>query len=268
MKQLRQPHIAEMVAGMLREQILTGKLRDGDDLPRQEDMLQQFSVSKPSLREALRILESQGLITVRRGNQGGAVVHSPREQNAAEMIGLVLQFREVSYADVGAALKLIEPVCTGLVADRKDRRRKVLPQLMKVHKQGIEAIDDPEEFTRLSRLFHETIVDNCGNQTLILVVGALESIWTGQWRIWTAEATREGQYPDKPGRLEGIKAHERIIDAIDKGDQERASRAAQRHLEASYRYTTDGAFDRRIQSRAHELRPNMTHLPPSSEGHG
>src|ERR1700755_1275124 len=81
--QLHQPRLAEMVAALLRERILSGALRDGDPLPRQEDLLKEFGISKPSLREALRILEAEGLITVRRGNRGGALVHVPEAGHAA-----------------------------------------------------------------------------------------------------------------------------------------------------------------------------------------
>src|SRR5258707_617511 len=80
----------ELVADALRDRITGGDLRDGDLLPKQEELLAEFRVSKPSLREALRILETEGLITVRRGNVGGAVVHLPDSDDAGYMIGLIL----------------------------------------------------------------------------------------------------------------------------------------------------------------------------------
>lgn len=250
MTQMKQPRIAEMVASSLRDQILAGELQDGDELPRQDLLLEQFAVSAPSLREALRILESQGLITVRRGNQGGAVVHTPRERTAADMIGMVLRFRDVAYTDIGAALKVIEPACTGLIAARKDRKRKALPRLAKIHEQGKQVIDDFEEFTRLSRAFHEAIVDECGNQTLILIVGALETIYTDQWESWAVEATKKGRNPGGDERQAGLRAHERILAAIEDGDREAAEQASRRHLEASHLHTMDGVFGRHVMSRA------------------
>ena len=82
---------AEIVADELRRQIIDGELSDGDLLPRQEVLVSQFSVSLVSLREALRILETEGLVSVRRGNRGGAVVHAPAKASAAYMLGLMLQ---------------------------------------------------------------------------------------------------------------------------------------------------------------------------------
>ena len=70
-----QHRIAETVAGELRDRILAG----ADRLPTQDQLVTEFGVSYPSVREALRILETEGLVTVRRGSVGGAEVHRPDE---------------------------------------------------------------------------------------------------------------------------------------------------------------------------------------------
>src|ERR1700694_2827208 len=67
-RRLSAPRIAQIVADELRRQIIDGELADGDLLPRQELLVEQFNVSLVSLREALRILETEGLVSVRRGN--------------------------------------------------------------------------------------------------------------------------------------------------------------------------------------------------------
>src|SRR3954462_298831 len=85
---LRQPRVAEMLADVLRDRILSGELADGDLLPKQDDLLEEFGTSKASAREAFRILETEGLVTVLRGNVGGAVVHRPKPETAAYMLGL------------------------------------------------------------------------------------------------------------------------------------------------------------------------------------
>ena len=85
--QLRQPRLADMVASVLRERIVNGELADGDLLPKQDELLEEFRISRPSLREALRILESEGLLTVRRGNVGGSVVEAPNAESSAYRTG-------------------------------------------------------------------------------------------------------------------------------------------------------------------------------------
>jgi GntR family transcriptional repressor for pyruvate dehydrogenase complex len=236
---IHQPRLAEMVADSLRARIVGGQLQDGAMLPRQEDLLLEFRVSRPSLREALRILEAEGLITVHRGNRGGATVHVPRTANAAYSVGLVLQSRGVQMDDVRDALKSIEPVCAGLCAQRPDRIDVVLPALTALYDENVATIDDPIEFTTSSRRFHEALVDLCGNETLKLVIGALESLWTTREEAWAREADEAGGFPDAKRRLSGTKAHARILKYIEDGDVDRVQRQARLHLDQSLRYAVE-----------------------------
>src|SRR5438445_3633029 len=116
-----------MVADRLRDQIVDGELVD--ELAPMEQLVQEFGVSPPSIREALRILENERLITVRRGKVGGAVVHRPRPDSVGYSIGLVLQSERVRSTDLRAALAELEPVCAALCARRVDRQRAVVPKL-------------------------------------------------------------------------------------------------------------------------------------------
>jgi GntR family transcriptional repressor for pyruvate dehydrogenase complex len=234
--QLHQPRLAEMVADVLRERIVTGVLQDGDLLPRQEDLLDEFAVSRPPLREALRILEAEGLITVRRGNRGGAIIHAPHANNAGYSIGLVLKAQQVSLTDVGDALGYLEPLCASLCAGREDRETNVLPQLRALHEAATAAVDDQLEYTRIQRQFHEELVGACGNQTLKLVVGALESLWSRQEQEWAETVASQGGFPAKESRLEGLRAHERLLQLIEQGETEEVSTVARRHLAAIQRY--------------------------------
>ena len=108
--QFSQPSVAEMVADVIRARIVAGTLPDGSMLPKQDQLISEFQVSRPSFREALRILESEGLISVRRGNVGGAQVHTPTPENAARTLGLVLQAHEVALDDLAAALAVVDHV--------------------------------------------------------------------------------------------------------------------------------------------------------------
>jgi GntR family transcriptional repressor for pyruvate dehydrogenase complex len=230
---VRQPRIAEMVAAILRGRILDGTLADGDLLARQEDLLDEFSVSKPSLREALRILEAEGLITVQRGNIGGSVVHLPKATNVAYTLSLFLQSNNVPLADVGAALRHLEPVCAALCAERTDRKRVVVPTLRQVQQESVDAVDDELAFTLNARRFHEQLVLGCGNETMIVVAGALESVWAAHVKAWARRATESGAFPAPAQRKLGLKAHERIITLIEQGDVSGVSLVVRRHLAES-----------------------------------
>jgi GntR family transcriptional regulator, transcriptional repressor for pyruvate dehydrogenase complex len=240
-RQLRQPRLAEIVAATLRNRITSGALRHGDRLPRQEDLLDEFRVSKPSLREALRILETEGLITIRRGNVGGAFVHAPNNDDAGYMIGLVLESRGVTVADLAEAIRRVEPICAGLCASRPDREQVVLPGLRAVQDEMRLQRDDEMAFSRLGRRFHEAMVALCGNETMKVVVGALEAVWSAREQDWARRASSARSFPDVETRDAGLRAHERLLELIEAGDSAAAARAAARHLERSTLYAVGDA---------------------------
>ena len=113
----------------MRDEILAGIHADGDYLPRQEDLVERFGVSAPSIREALRVLETEGLVTVQRGNVGGALVHAPSAGKIAYMLGLVLQHQAVAIRDIAETLERLDPACAARCAELPNRRRTVVPLL-------------------------------------------------------------------------------------------------------------------------------------------
>lgn len=235
----RAPHLAELIANDLRHKILTGELADGAHLPRQEDLLAAYGVSKPSLREALRILESQGLVSVLRGKVGGAVVHRPDVQTVAYSVGLVLQSQGVLVHDLSDALNRIEPQCVALCTARADRHEAVLPKLRAVQDEAARQIHDVSAFTVVSRRFHEEIVANCGNQSLILVVGALEAVWSAHAREWAEHNVAGDGFPNLDYRRQGLEDHGRLLELIAAGDPAAAAAEAARHLEWAPVYAID-----------------------------
>lgn len=241
-RQVRQPRVAEIVADALRERIISGDLPDGSSLPKQDDLLEELGVSKPSAREAFRILETEGLVTVQRGNVGGAVVHLPNPDAVAYTLSLVLQARGVTLEDVGLALQQIEPVCAALCAGRPDRKKNVIPVLRATHQRLSQALSgrikerDERAVTEASRSFHEGIVEVCGNETMIVVAGALETIWSAHEKSWSDRAVEAGDFPGPRLGAKALKEHAEILTAIEMGDSDRASRAARHHLATAQLY--------------------------------
>src|SRR5215510_3726274 len=105
--------------------IVSGELSEGESIGREPELVERFGVSRPSLREALRILEAEGLITVVRGVYGGVVVHQPNQRMTARTASLVLRARNVSLADVFEARALLEPMAAKSLASRRGRRAAV-----------------------------------------------------------------------------------------------------------------------------------------------
>src|SRR5271155_5073505 len=112
----------QKIADELRRLIILGELGEGDSLGHEPELIERFGVSRPSLREALRILEAEGLISVIRGVQGGVVVHRPDRRQTARTAAIVLQSRNVSLADVFEARTILEPAAVRLVAASRQRK--------------------------------------------------------------------------------------------------------------------------------------------------
>src|SRR6185436_8397798 len=163
--ELRVPKTAELVATHLRRQIVRGELKEGDALPPETALMEHFGISRPTLREAFRVLESEALISVRRGARGGARVHTPDGDVAAGYAGLVLQFRGATLADVYAARQAIELAAIGLLAQR--RSDSVLKPLL-ANVEESEAAEDGVRIVILQEQFHRLIVEAAGNQTLTI----------------------------------------------------------------------------------------------------
>jgi GntR family transcriptional regulator, transcriptional repressor for pyruvate dehydrogenase complex len=239
-RQLRQPRVAELVASRLREQILDGTLPAGSLLPKQEELLEDFDVSLPSMREALRILEVEGLVDVRRGNVGGAVVRVPGPDEAGYTLALVLQSRSVSLDDVATALRSFEPQCAARCAERRDRKRTVLAALQRNIDESKAALDDAETFMTLARAFHEELVAGCGNETMRLVVGSLERLWSAQTKQLAERTLDLGDFASRAVREAGLAEHVAIVEQISAGDADGAERAARDHYARPERHAAIG----------------------------
>jgi DNA-binding FadR family transcriptional regulator len=249
LQRIRQPRVAEIVASRLREDILSGRLKEGDVLPSQETLFSEFGVSPPALREAIHILETDGLISVRRGNVGGAVVHLPSAERTAHMIGMVLQSRAATPADVSGALLHLEPICAGMCAARDDRMTEVIPYLETEIKLQTEQFDNLSTYVPNARRFHEAIVSRCGNEPMILLIGSLELIWSAhESSVWSDENDSADPLNHKTMRA-ALRDHQRLLEAIREGNSARTVRLAQDHLAAARRNTLAVGTDRTIEAK-------------------
>lgn len=250
---IRQPRVAEIVASRLRDDILSGRLREGDVLPTQESLFQEFGVSPPAVREAIHLLETDGLVSVRRGNVGGAVVHRPSPERTAQMISMVLQSRSATPADVSGALMHLEPICAGMCASRSDRLTEVVPYLEIEIATQTEQFDDIAQYVPNARRFHEALVSRCGNESMILLIGSLELIWSAHESAVWSDGDGRGSADDSPAarqvRRAALRDHQRLLEAIRDGNSARAVRIAQDHLSAARSNTLAFGSDKTIQAR-------------------
>jgi DNA-binding FadR family transcriptional regulator len=215
---------------------VTGELKEGDNLPSETALIEQFGVSRPTLREAFRVLESESLISVRRGARGGARVHVPNSDLAARYAGLVLEYRQTSLADVLEARAIVEPPCAGRLALR--RSAADLKRLRKAVDEADAVINDPILGIRHQQEFHALIVELGGNETIRLLVSMLRQI------IDTATFAKVARDAGTPGERTaqhfGHRSHRRLVEHIAARDAAAAERLWRKHILETTAFLTDG----------------------------
>ncbi|MGS0753570.1 FadR/GntR family transcriptional regulator [Roseateles sp. GG27B] len=171
----KRPKAAEMVAAELRRQIVTGRLKPGDKLHPENVLVTEFGVSRPTLREALRLLESESLITISRGKHGGSRVSSIDLSAAARQVGVFLQLQGATLQDVWLARTIIEPPAVALLAAQ--RNPQALAELEANITEAREAAQhDLTRYADLSAEFSLLITRHCGNQTIHLLASLIYDI--------------------------------------------------------------------------------------------
>ena len=227
----RLPKTAELIADQLRRQIVRGDLTEGAALPSEAELLEQFNVSRPTLREAFRVLESESLITVRRGAHGGARVQVPNIDVAARYAGFVLEHRGTTLADVYEARILIEPPIIGLLAAR--RTEADVARLRAALAEHEAAAHAPVVAIRTHTAFHALLVELTGNQTLRVLTGMVQQIIDRANLEWVQA---KAATPEDTGMGLGLKAHHRVVDLIEAGGQAGAEEVWRKHLTEAREY--------------------------------
>jgi GntR family transcriptional regulator, transcriptional repressor for pyruvate dehydrogenase complex len=230
---VRVPKTAELVAGHLRRQIVRGDLGEGDALPPESALLETFGVSRPTLREAYRVLESERLLSVRRGSRGGARVHIPKDSVAARYAGLVLEHRGTTLADIYETRAILEPPCAEMLAataDAEDIERLATA----IHDAEACAAVDPAMAVHKQTDFHGLVVELAGNQTLRVLHGMVQHIID---QATLTRVRRHAQSSDaRAAQHSGSRAHQRFLDMVEAGDAPGARRIWETHVRETTKY--------------------------------
>jgi DNA-binding FadR family transcriptional regulator len=227
------PKAASVVAAQIRKQIVLGELAEGDSLPAEAEMLNQLSVSRPTLRQAFRILETEHLITVQRGSRGGVTVLGVSIKLASRYLSDLLRFRKVTLADVLQARLMIEPAAVARLARRHDDEsvavlRELVEQQRSAQTEG--------EQQHSADQFHVRLIELAGNATLTQYSKLVHSLIRGHLRRY--ESTRRQEHTE--WRHGSADAHSALVDLVAAG----ATRAASSHWRAHLEEVRDQLAER------------------------
>lgn len=207
------------IVNQVRQAILSGQLQPGHRLPTEKELLLQFGVSKHTLREALRALESMGFIEIRQGAGGGPVVSEIDMENTRDMIASFLYFKNVSIPHLCEVRKVFEPYLARLAAERATPEDvEALKSMNQAYRKSLTrrkpAIKDEVSF-------HVLLGEVSGNPVMMLILDFVNNL-----------------LKDLKGRLKPglefskmvLTAHEEILAAIAAKDGQAAADRMYRHI--------------------------------------
>ena len=220
--------LSAQIATAIRDAIVEGRMITGERLPSEAELAEQFNVSRPTVREALKRLAAQSLIRTQRGAFGGAFVNRLSYEEAyGQQITtstLLLSMNGVSFETACEARYALERACTPLAAARRTPDH-LATMRAEIHRQGQPGLSD-ESFCASDVTFHRALVDAAGNPVLSYqLAGAVEAMQPLMNMITFTARSREAI----------VTFHTRIADAIETGD----SATAETALEELSAYTLD-----------------------------
>lgn len=232
---VRAPKAAAQIADRLRGQIVRGEFPPGEMLPSEKHMVVELGVSRPTLREAFRILESEGLITVLTGARGGPQVRLPDLSVASRHIGLYLQTRGTTLEDLMEAREEFESCCVRLLAQRCTREglaefNVCIEEQHRVWDNGIETSADFARWVYLTGEMHDLIARHCGNKTLEAQAKSLGEVLDAHRSLSLRLRENPEAYADMSYIPKTIADYERLVRLVEKRDAAGAEKFWRSHL--------------------------------------
>jgi len=226
-KRIMVPKMAQVVATNIRREIVRGNLNEGDSLPTEADLMESFGVSRPTLREAFRILETESLISIRRGSRGGARIQMPSPEVAGRYTGTLLQMMGTTLADVHLARMVIEPASARILSE--NLTEQALEGLRSTVEQEKSGQTTPHVIIATSVAFHQQVVQFTGNNTLTVLWGMLAHIIEAHHaEVVAKEISQSGP---KVKNLKGYRAHVHLLELLEAGDSGEVERFWRKHVE-------------------------------------
>jgi GntR family transcriptional repressor for pyruvate dehydrogenase complex len=223
---------SERVAFALVRDVVARGLRPGDRLPLEAELLDEYGVSRESMREALRLLEAQGIIHIRRGPGGGPIVGRAESANLARTMTLYFHLTGATYDELMRSWHALEPASAARAAANPDRDR--VTASMAPHLEHFDDADDRGAYMEHSNSLHFAVLELDDNRILRMITSAVGDI------IRTHVLLRVDPFEIR----ELIDCdHREIAAAIVAGDAVRAHDAMQAHivgLDPVYRAHWDG----------------------------
>lgn len=212
--------VSQVIVDQIKTLIREGKLATGDRLPSERDLCQRFSVSRVTVREALRVLEASGLIDIKVGARGGAFVASPTKERLGEGLADLMALSPLTPAHVTEARTVIEVGILPFVVERATEAD--IAELRRMIDEGREALAQGSYTMGLSAAFHVGVATCAHNPAIETLVQSFH----GPLLL----SLRQAQIVAPAMGRRGTDEHAALVDAIENRDVDAAVKVMTTHL--------------------------------------
>ncbi|WP_010138464.1 FadR/GntR family transcriptional regulator [Oceanicola sp. S124] len=215
-----------MVAEAIKDYVVEEGLRMGDRLPGEAEMITRFGMSKGTIREAMRILEAQGLVKTRTGPGGGSFVHEVSRERARALLGNYFYFRDLTLKDIYQMRRWLEPELAASLAGKLDAGQlAALEEVVQSYDHPSADIEEEREQHVASLRFHQLLADYARNELLGFVIGFMAQI------LSDLTVYRRLYEPANPELWARGRAYQLdLLEALRGGDPDRARRVMADHM--------------------------------------
>lgn len=214
---------SDLLAERLKESILSDEYPLGAALPTERELVETTGLSRGSVREALRILEAQGLVETRSGRYGGSTVAQPSDALLASHIALYAKGRSVSLRSLVGVRLALEPMVAQLAAQNRTDEDLEALRAISARLEAAVANDVPS-FLQENVKWHDALALASDNELLCTLSRSVSGL------MFQASAIEN--FASSEIRQRVVRAHERILEAIEAGDAEAARRRVERDVQA------------------------------------
>ncbi len=209
----------EDIVRQIRDLIEKGRLKKGDQLPTERELTETFKVSRATVREAIRTLESMRLVESRQGD--GTYVLASSEEALVQPLAATLLHEKDDLADIFFIRKIIEPVIAQLAAEHATREE--IKELEDILKNQEKDLSGGINIVKTDSAFHNSLAGMAKNRVMERLLLAIVDLLA---------KTREGYLQNEERAHGSLRGHKEILSAVRSGDGNAAKQAMRRHLES------------------------------------
>lgn len=217
---------SELIVDQIRLLVRDGQLKPGDRLPAERDLGEKFGVSRVTVREALRALEANGMVMIKVGARGGAFVTAPTSAQVGMGITDLLTMSDLTAREVTEARQILELGIIPLVCERATAQD--IADLLEICDRGDAAVADGNYPMSISAEFHSRVARASHNKAIAMLSDSFQGP-----TLMSLKRAKE-DHPEMG--LKGNREHRQFVNAVSKGDVEKATAVMRTHISRTARH--------------------------------